>query len=59
MKTNTQSHERNKPGETSMLIWNVPVKVKTAFKKACAQREIPMKDAIIKFMRRFTANVRH
>ena len=44
---------RNKPGYGSVYVWNVPLKLRAAFKATCARKGITVSQAMTQLMEGF------
>ena len=51
-------YKHDKPNTVSMLIWDIPEKVKQRFKAACKKTGIPMREVLLKYMKDFTKRVK-
>ena len=50
-----RSSSRNKPGNVTVQIWNVPGEVRARFKAACARKGVTMEDAVVSLLKQFAA----
>lgn len=53
MGTKVTKTPRRLKGHCEVMIWNVPIDVKIAFRKRCVEKQVSMRDAIIAVMQDF------